>query len=71
LSRLLWIGTLTTMGNDQQINLTLPAGQTYAIVDSNGYTRIEGVSAPEPSSLMVVGLGLAGLGAGFRRRRRI
>jgi PEP-CTERM motif len=49
--------------------LGLPAGVTIDTVD--GLTFLgEGTQAPEPASLLLVGLGLFGLGASRRRRSR-
>lgn len=56
-----WISTLTGMINDEQIDLTLLPNQSYEVVVSSGYTYIEGVSVPEPSSLAPMVLGLAAL----------
>ena len=63
-----WVDTLTTMIDDGQIDLSLPLGENYSVVDSGGYTYIEVI--PEPSCLALVGLGFAVLGA-WRVRRRV
>ena len=68
-----WISTLNTMIADGQIDLTLLPGQTYEILDSNGYTYIYGIggtAVPEPSSLVLASLGLIGLVAARTRKRR-
>ncbi len=46
-----------------------PQGDSFEIVDSNGYTYVDVV--PEPSCLVLMGLGLAGLSAAQVMRRRI
>ena len=65
-----WMTTLEAMIKSGQITITAPDG--YSIIDLGGYTYIEGgvASVPEPSSLVLAGLAVAGVAAGAWRRRR-
>lgn len=67
-----WVGTIDNMIADGQINLTIPSGYTFEVVDSGGYTYIEIVAAsvPEPSSLVLACLATAGVTIALPRRRR-
>jgi hypothetical protein len=68
-----WISTLESMIADHQIMLTLPAGETFQLSDSGGYTYISAVTAaavPEPSSLVLALLALVGVTAGVAGRQR-
>ncbi|HOW76803.1 MAG TPA: PEP-CTERM sorting domain-containing protein [Candidatus Competibacteraceae bacterium] len=49
-------------------SLTLSQSRDFALIDNLSYGQITPSSVPEPASLALLGLGLAGLG--FTRRRR-
>ena len=60
-----WISTLQGLINSGEITTSTPAGYTYALVHSGGYTYIEIVASavPEPSSIVLCCLGMAGAAA--------
>jgi hypothetical protein len=66
-----WISTLDAMIASGQIVITAPQG--YTVDDRGGYTYIDGLFAttvPEPSSLVLGGLAIAGVAIAMRRARR-
>ena len=66
-----WISTLDAMIASGQIVITAPQG--YSVVDTGGYTYIEGgfsAAVPEPSSLLLGGLAIVGVAIGLKWRRR-
>jgi hypothetical protein len=68
-----WISTLNGLISSGEITITPAPGSTYAVVDTGGFTYIEGVSAaavPEPSSIILSCLGIAGVATAAWWRRR-
>jgi hypothetical protein len=61
-----WISTIDSMIADGQIVITAPNG--YTVDDRGGYTYIDGIPVPEPSSLVLACLATAGVAAGLRSR---
>jgi hypothetical protein len=68
-----WWGGIADLGSTARLSLLLPEGLSYTS-DSGIFLSEAGTpstSVPEPSSLALLGIALAGLAAGRARRRRV